>query len=187
MRRRRRWAFNFATAVSAVLFLAVCVLWVRTRSGVHAVSIQQHGRQWAVVSYHGLLTFAMSRIYWAPLRADSLHEPQEIGFDNTGLVRGYHNCYWIDPRWIGGAAGPLPNSGVAFRHWRRGGGVCDLGMIDLYDCHTAQFPHWMLALVLAVMPVLRGRSATRQIAVRRRLRCGKCASCGYDLRATPEA
>ena len=30
MRRLLRWAFNLAAAVSAVLFVATCVLWVRT-------------------------------------------------------------------------------------------------------------------------------------------------------------
>ena len=43
-------------------------------------------------------------------------------------------------------------------------------------------PFWFLALVFAAPPVLAARSESR----RRRAGQGKCHSCGYDLRATPE-
>jgi hypothetical protein len=45
------------------------------------------------------------------------------------------------------------------------------------------FPHWFLALLLAVLPALRLRAARRS---RRSARAGLCPTCGYDLRATPD-
>jgi hypothetical protein len=53
--------------------------------------------------------------------------------------------------------------------------------------HTVRLvaiPCWFLALLTAGGSVACGVFAWRQ---RRRLRSGQCVSCGYDLRATPEA
>ena len=44
-------------------------------------------------------------------------------------------------------------------------------------------PHWFLALLFAILPVLRFHVATRS---RPGDRGGYCPRCGYDLRATPD-
>jgi len=44
-------------------------------------------------------------------------------------------------------------------------------------------PHWFLALLFAILPVLHLRAAIRS---RRLNRAGHCPRCGYDLRATPQ-
>jgi hypothetical protein len=44
------------------------------------------------------------------------------------------------------------------------------------------FPHWPVALLSAILPALRLRTAIRS---RCRERVGLCPNCGYDLRATP--
>jgi hypothetical protein len=44
-------------------------------------------------------------------------------------------------------------------------------------------PHWLLLVVLGVLPVIR---ITRFIRRRRQHREGCCQTCGYDLRATPD-
>src|SRR5947209_17435884 len=48
--------------------------------------------------------------------------------------------------------------------------------------HWIFFPHWFLALLLAIAPALHLRNILR---TRRRNRIGLCQRCGYDLRAPP--
>jgi hypothetical protein len=45
------------------------------------------------------------------------------------------------------------------------------------------FPHWALVGVTAIAPAVVG---IRSIRRRRRAALGRCAGCGYDMRATPE-
>ena len=52
MRRLLRWAFNFAALVSAVLFVATCVLWVRSHRGGDSVS-RNPGPLLCLTSYSG--------------------------------------------------------------------------------------------------------------------------------------
>jgi hypothetical protein len=49
--------------------------------------------------------------------------------------------------------------------------------------HCLWLPHWFTAVVFAILPTTRLISYIRR---RRRVRAGHCATCGYDLRATPE-
>jgi hypothetical protein len=80
--------------------------------------------------------------------------------------------------------------------WFRGPPSSDLGRavrtslgassfsFDRYSHPFAiKFPHWSLALLLAMPPALRFRAATRERRIRR---AGHCPNCGYDLRATPD-
>ena len=50
------------------------------------------------------------------------------------------------------------------------------------DEYFVDLPCWLMALVTAVTPVWKFARGRRQ---RRATRFGLCASCGYDLRATP--
>jgi len=47
-------------------------------------------------------------------------------------------------------------------------------------------PYWMLATVFAVSPIMRLALWRRFRRAARRRRVGRCAKCGYDLRATPQ-
>ena len=49
--------------------------------------------------------------------------------------------------------------------------------------YAVWFPHWFLALLFAILPLMRLRSLLRK---RRLNRIGLCQHCGYDLRATPD-
>ena len=70
---------------------------------------------------------------------------------------------------------------LGFRRWTEnprqgtGAGITQGGV---------RFPYWLVVLLSGVFPAawLLGR---RQVRRRRRRRAGLCASCGYDLRATP--
>jgi hypothetical protein len=43
-------------------------------------------------------------------------------------------------------------------------------------------PIWFMILITAIFPII----ALRQSARERRILAGRCAKCGYDLRATPD-
>jgi hypothetical protein len=45
-----------------------------------------------------------------------------------------------------------------------------------------EMPYWPAIVLCAVLPTV---VANRALTVRRRRRRGECATCGYDLRATP--
>ena len=45
------------------------------------------------------------------------------------------------------------------------------------------FPHWLAAILFAILPALHLRALIRS---RRLHGAGRCRDCGYDLRATPE-
>ncbi|MDB5331185.1 MAG: hypothetical protein JWP03_2336 [Phycisphaerales bacterium] len=72
-------------------------------------------------------------------------------------------------------------------HWRKLG----FEFVSLWQpefTHSRQewqisFPHWMVALLCAVLPGLRLLASMRR---RLRTRANCCTICGYDLRATPE-
>ena len=57
MRRLLRWGFNGAAVVSAVPFVATCVLWVRSYCRAEAMSFTWRGARGEVVSSSGGLTF----------------------------------------------------------------------------------------------------------------------------------
>jgi predicted amidophosphoribosyltransferase len=49
--------------------------------------------------------------------------------------------------------------------------------------HLFGVPHWVILPALAALPAIAVR---RLWTARRRATLGRCASCGYDLRASPE-
>jgi hypothetical protein len=49
--------------------------------------------------------------------------------------------------------------------------------------HSVSIRFWVIAVAFSILPALRVREFVRQ---RRLARQGKCATCGYDLRATPD-
>jgi hypothetical protein len=74
----------------------------------------------------------------------------------------------------GDALGPLP------RLWSYG------GMLRMHFSQSnfyVRAPHWWLALILLLLPLLWLRDRRQRV---QRSTAGLCRRCGYDLRATPE-
>ena len=47
-------------------------------------------------------------------------------------------------------------------------------------------PYWLLAVLTAILPMVAGVGMFRSVRRRRRKQAGRCATCGYDLRASGE-
>jgi hypothetical protein len=109
-----------------------------------------------------------------------------------GRVRYQHSTYWYDPKVF--TTHEVETAPLEFKrsvyplrfaralYWdgpltsrpdRRGG-------FDL------SLPHWVLALLTAVMPAAFIGSRVKRRRGVARLARGLCPSCGYDLRATPD-
>lgn len=54
------------------------------------------------------------------------------------------------------------------------------------DERQVAMPHWAVALVTSLMPALHFASSRARRRRQNRMREGRCAVCGYDLRATPD-
>jgi hypothetical protein len=109
-------------------------------------------------------------------------------------------------RWISGS---VPGSGTAASIgsvtdgslWSRLGLIRTLEQVPYSDgvidrnpmvtisrpayCRSFVLPLWLVGLLAAWLPVRRGMNGARQHARELRRQQGRCAACGYDVRATP--
>jgi hypothetical protein len=169
MRRLARHLFTFVSAVSMLLCLAVCVLWVRSR---HPIIIYESGDPRTASGSHGVLVFGgdlsfqkHSNCRRIPDSPDGIIQGQahvDDGWDILGFQ--YYETVTVAKTF---AYKPLPGTyGNHAEFW------IPLG--------------WPL-FVTSIFPLLCASRLTRsQIAKRRLAKAGLCCICGYDLRATPE-
>jgi hypothetical protein len=150
---------NVVTALSLVLCVAVCVLWVRSQRVADTLT----GTHLTVRSVFGGIVVA-----WA------------YGNDIHGYSSEWHGYREEDPAdaWMGlealftqGERTKWKAAGMGYEHRVGTGGTTFLIFA----------PCWLLALVLGISP---GAWVVRRL--RRRHPPGLCPSCGYDLRASPE-
>jgi hypothetical protein len=164
MPRLARRLFTICSAVSLLLCVAVCVLWVRSCYGVdglHWVSaVRNNNRGLAfqdacyASTVSGALFTGRFEHHWVTADGDDGHEP---GWDWWG-EEAYDTRLWQFSPWK-----------VNVLSWD-------------HDPRRVAVPLWMPAVVTLLPPTAWIAYATR---IRRRRRLGLCPSCGYDLRATP--
>jgi hypothetical protein len=197
MRRRLRWAFNSAALVSAVLFLATCVLWVLARTGYDEVT-------WSYDRYLADRSAASNQVILTSDRRLWLNVVWgRVGPYNGQLVWGYY----LNADQSGGhprlafqhglliPLTPLDLDLASSRYDNVDSGTSGWGPLRWYTESRSRpkdgddfrairigVSHWLAAMVLLVPPML-WLSRFRQ--ARRTRRRGLCPSCGYDLRATP--
>ena len=153
----KRRLFTILSALSLLLCVVVCVLWVRSYLDGEAVIIRQGHEELVLRNGIGNVT-----VRWA-----TTAEEQEAEWRVVSLVPANMD------RWA-----------LYFWNFKAWWGLDALTSDRRSDMNRGLIvPHWFLAALLLVLPTTWGCLFRRR---RRRLHAGLCPSCGYDLRATPD-
>jgi hypothetical protein len=188
----KRALSSLAAGLSLLLCAAVCVLWVRGRTGSDQVSwtydrylpdrsaastqvyLTSDRRLWLEVNWGRVGPYNGQLVWGYYVNADQSggrpqlrvrHEPQDTSSWIIQLTNANDGSSGVGPlRWSLARRSP-PKDGDHFASLRLG------------------VSHWLAALLLLVPPAL----WVRRFRIERRARMvGRCPACGYDLRATPD-
>lgn len=182
MKRVFRWSFNFAAVVSALLCLAVCVLWVRGYWRLDVAVLNFGDATNAYPRHVGPRDMILSGSVGTSFEADSTcgeFALSRVHFHRNGGTSFLANRPGSYPVTTSAAARQLIEPEL---------GSHILGAIlSRYDDASSGvdflvIPCWAAALATATLPLWAVFRRSR-----RRNRPGLCRSCGYDLRATPQA
>ena len=166
---------------------AVALLWLRSYRALDQLYGRALGRSFDVNSFNGQCQVRMMTGYhdrpgvypnWSvfnspqpfnSLERDQPEDPMTYVARQRWPLRD--TAYWEpDPSWF-----PRPE----FRHWLAG---ARSGPGRYLWVELVVVPYWLVLAVAALpLPVV----GVKFVARRRRRRAGLCASCGYDLRASP--
>jgi hypothetical protein len=168
----KRRLLNLLTALSLLLFAAAVVLWVRSYWRYDQVNWFSADNGLCLASGDGVFAVMFGPNYkgpgavqWPPgwryrnyaaLGPDGL--PGQIQIASHRRLKRLNLAYDAN-RLVAAGEGPA-----------------------YYSSHRFYFPHWLALLILAAVPASRAWRARRR---RRTIAAGRCARCGYDLRATP--
>ena len=173
----RRRLLNLLTALSLVLCVAVCALWVRSHNVCDWV-----GRRRIITA--GESRAVAVREVWAVEGQLLLSTVTSWGWENVGF-RAETNP-WTGWKWDRDRLGPdtywLRPDRRYFNRLGFGYFSEQVTSAEPYRLHVLALPHWLAAVLLAVLPAA---WAGHLLLRRRRRPAGLCPSCGYDLRATP--
>jgi hypothetical protein len=163
MRRLSRHLFTILSAVSLLLLVAVCLLWVRSGTVMD-------GMRYAGVATGGAEGSSSSLTVFTRMGALHVLRVGPSEFTAPG---------W---KWL---AVPQParfSTMTDRRKWQRrgfaGGGGTGWEFFSI--------PLWFLSLLTVLLPLVWLLSLSPFRRRRRRARAGLCPACGYDLRASPE-
>lgn len=174
MKRLGRWLFNFAAGASLLLCAAMAVIWVRS----HLINDRLYwsrfwdDAQWSYWSQHILHSGAGEIAYARIVQGQSLNPGWQavLSTQNTP-ARKYSTSPSTRPA-IGFSV-QWSYWGITYGHRPFGPGRADEIVV----------PIWTIIAISAILP---GIWLLRQRMLRRRRMAGRCATCGYDLRATPD-
>ena len=160
----RRALLNSAAALSMLLCAATVILWTRSYRHLDDIGLYPTARQ------YWLLRSAEGRIY----------------FQHTGagepIFKDRHTQYTT------GELARLRYENLPF-NWRIAGFACGRQTFAFggvtFSFHFCQLPHAGAAAFFAIAPAWWFRTALRRHRARVRRAAGRCAACGYDLRASP--
>ena len=159
----KRRLFPFASALSLLLFIAICVLWAQSYAYMGSLNwLRADGHFTWLMSEHGGLYLARG---W---------QRGPRGADQPAVFTLWLNV-WQQP-WEEGF-------GIPARR-RMGVRVFTVHPPDHREpIRVLLVSDWLAAVVTAAMPTV---WAGRRLRRRRRAVTGRCPACGYDLRASPE-
>jgi hypothetical protein len=174
----RRWVFRILSALSLVLCVGICVLWVRSYTKASDVGVETE-----IVIDGPRSSNGLSRI---------LHRTYSLASDRRGISysverRGSFNLLG---RWtvfhydrLGlDTKDMAPDVGFLGFGYRDGTVPSTEAWRDV-TWREWTMPYWSLVLLLACLPTVAVMKSLRE---RHRRRPGHCPACGYDLRATPD-
>jgi len=162
----KRRLLNLLTALSLLLCVAACALWVRSYWRYDHAEFKAAAAGGApcfgaaVWSANGRGTCCWSQ---TPARKDRSRELYAYSRPDVARYDGLQSAY-CKPMLQHGIAG------AACGRWQNTSGRASWGVVVL--------PYWMVLSPLTILPVLRGGAVA--IALRRK-RAGRCQLCGYDL------
>jgi len=151
--------FGFCSALSLLLCLAVCALWVRSCWRTDRICVAFPDQSDAILAMS--LRGRIGAMRFGEGTGDEQRYlfqfglPVETEFNMSRSGANYRRAMGAEVMW---PSGRLRYCGIAF-------------------------PTWWAAALAAVMPVLWTR---RHLRCRHRHRTAVCTACGYDLRATPD-
>jgi hypothetical protein len=170
----KRRLFAILSALSLLLLVAVCVLWVRSYTYSELLWYQPGAAGYSIYSARGEL--GMRR------RGDDASGTRPVhawGYYGGAPGIGRYVPPYAETRWLGFW---FESGSDSFRG-RPAVGAIPATPPGLVPYVAIVIPHGLLALLGALLPVVWGVSLIRR--VRARGRDGLCPSCNYDLRATP--
>ena len=186
MRRLLRWAFNFAAVVSALLFVATCLLWVRSYRRFDRCIVCRLASGGKNEDFFEL--GSLNNRLWFYVEFD--RRPQE-----EPAVQ------WVTQ--VVGSKGPFRSlsrydAAVMITRVYGGGQFAGFGLTagtyvgmtrpppfaqTVTVVRAAIVPHWSVAVAASLFPAA---LLWHRLLTSRRRRVGYCPSCGYDLRVTPD-
>ena len=174
----RRRLLNLLTAISVLLCVAVCVLWVRSYWQSDCLFFWNTRGQWAAETSAGYLSFETSNIHGGDAGVCRLVTPSASVAFHRRVMRSQavHSfagfVYAVDVR---------PSSAVGLTPELESRGIrTPPGTLTRRFWYLPMWAAFILTSAPAFL-LLRPR-----LAVRRRRSRGLCPRCGYDLRATPD-
>jgi len=157
VKRRLRQLF---AALSTLLFLASSILWISSHYRVDAISASRQNSRWhfGIGSMKGAVSVNYTTLN-RPFGESSFH------------------------RYTGDPSRSIPYPGLQQ--------IGPFGYTDQTSTYpvvrrdrVVEFPHWIILIPTAIMPILYIRQASRDRA-KYLAENHICSKCGYDLRATP--
>jgi hypothetical protein len=174
MRRFSRLLLDASTALSLLLCVGTLVLWGRSYFAADVLILRSAERLIVTFAYRGAVVgLAASERHSSSVPAVEYkrESPDNAQREEQSLMYGLEIV-----RHIPGARVTLWRFGP-FVYAAQGGSAPEMRVV--------RFPLWAASLGLSGLPVLR-RLAPRWRRRRQAATTGRCAQCGYDLRATPE-
>jgi hypothetical protein len=184
MRRLARHAFTALSALSLLLCVAVCVLWVRSHVVVDDLLWRSLRPDERCLNERHLSLRSSGGGFRIAVQWGTMPRPDHLGIDPSeygpvGFVRFTDKSMEYPPAHMQSAAATFAGFGVERGDYPPGGWPDGLHLqwIGLI------LPYWFMVLALGPIPLLwlmRVRRAARARAA------GLCPACGFDLRASPD-
>ena len=170
MRRLARHLFTLCSAVSLLLCIAVCVLWVRSYA-TEVILVDSHAGRLLLIGLEAPAgpARAAREAYTAERFLNLLVRPPAV----IGTPATAAEYRWLGFWFARGSKGLIRYPNPAGE--RRTSLTCAFWIVGV--------PYWSMALLSAAVPAT---WLWRSRVSRRRLAAGRCGACGYDLRATPD-